>query len=105
MSQGSSLETVDNLPISDMKNIFTMMSVGAVGPYKDYILTFPLYQQDPKKRRTFEEVFPDINDLMKLKDHRNLTEHEKSVAAARTMLSMKGSANAPAWLKKLATGG
>ena len=88
-----------------MKNIFTMMSVGAIGPFKDYILTFPLYQQDPKKRKSFEEVFPDINDFMKLKDHRNVTEEEQSIAAARAMLAMRGSENAPAWLKKLATGG
>ena len=82
-----------------------MMSVGAIGPFKDYILTFPLYQQDPKKRKSFEEVFPDINDFMKLKDHRNVTEEEQSIAAARAMLAMRGSENAPAWLKKLATGG
>ena len=82
-----------------------MMSVGAVGPYKDFLLTFPLYQQDPKKKKTFEEVFPDINDFMKLKDHRNVTEHEQSIAAARAMLAMRGSENAPEWLKKLATGG
>lgn len=82
-----------------------MMSTGAVGPYKDYILTYPLIQQDPKKRKSFEEVWPDINDMMKLKDHRNLTEQEQSIAAARAMLAMRGSENAPAWLKKLATGG
>ena len=105
LSQGSSLDTVDNLPVSDIKDIWIGMSSGLVGPYKDYILTFPLYQQDPKKKKTFEEVFPDINDFMRLKDSKNLTQQEIAKNAASAMLGMRGADGAPAWLKKAMNGG
>lgn len=88
-----------------MKNLWVMMSTGAVGPYRDYLLTYPLYQQDPKKRKTFEQVFPDINDMMRLKDSRNPTEQEQARMAAATMLAMPGFESAPKWLKQAMSGG
>ena len=99
LSQGSSLETVDNLPVSDIKNLWIGMSTGLIGPYRDYILTFPLYQQDPKKKKSFEQVFPDINDFMKLRDSKN--DHTIAQNAASFLFSNKvaeGSKGPPKWL-------
>ena len=81
-----------------------MMNTGFVGPYRDYMLAFMGFQQDPKKRKTFEELFPDVNDFMKLKDHRD---HSANMAmqAAAALLGMPGGNDAPQWLKKAASGG
>ena len=88
-----------------MKNLWAMLNVGFVGPYKDYLLGFMSLQQDPKKKKSFEEIFPDINDFMRLKDHRNVTQDEMALQAARAMLSMGDSSGAPEWLKRAASGG
>ena len=81
-----------------------MMSTGAVGPYKDYLLTFPLYQQDPKRKKTFEQIFPDIDDMMRLRDSRNPTPQEMAKGAAATVLGMPGFEGAPSWLKQAISG-
>ena len=82
-----------------------MMNTGFVGPYRDYMLAFMGFQQDPKKRKTFEELFPDVNDFMKLKDHRDRTEQDLAMSAAAALLSMPGNSDAPEWLRRAASGG
>lgn len=80
-----------------------MLSVGAVGPYKDYLLAFMGFQQDPKKKKSFGELFPDIDDFMRLRDHRQISEAEKAQRLAQQMLMM-GSEGAPQWIIDKANG-
>lgn len=81
------------------------MSAGVVGPYKDYILTYPLYQQDPKRRKSFEQAFPEVNDFMRLRDRHNRTDKEIAMSAASSLLGMAGAEGAPEWLRKAMQGG
>ena len=89
-----------------MKNLWISMSTGLVGPYKDYILTFPLIQQDPKKKKTFEQVFPDINDFMRLKDSKSETAMAMNAASSALGKDIaEGSKGPPKWLLKAMNGG
>ena len=93
------------MPVTDAKNVWLMMNTGFVGPYRDYLLGFMSIQQDPKKRKTIEELFPHVNDFMKLKDHLDQSDRELAISAAAALLSMPGNSGAPEWLKKAASGG
>ena len=75
-----------------------MMSSGVIGPYKDYILNFPLIQQDPKKRKEFNQIYPTVWDFMHLKD--SSSKEEKDKAALRAMLSLRHAEDSgpPQWL-------
>ena len=77
-----------------------MMSSGTIGPYKDYILNFPLIQQDPKRRKEFQEVYPDIWDFMQLRDRKNPTDQEKAKASLLAMAAMPAAdgSGPPQWL-------
>lgn len=82
------------------------MSSGLIGPYKDYILTFPLIQQDPKKKKTFEQAFPDIDDFMRLRDSKSEDVMAKNAAAFMLSKSVaEGNKGPPKWLIKAMNGG
>ena len=81
-----------------------MMNTGFIGPYKDYMLSFMALPQDPKKRKAFEQLFPHVNDFMKLTDHLAKNEYEIAMSAAAALLSMPGD-GAPQWLRQAASGG
>ena len=78
------------------------MSSGVIGPYKDYLITYPMYQQDPKKHKSFEEVWPDINDFMRLRDRKSADQMAKNAAAA--LLSFPSANKQPKWLQEIFSG-
>ena len=95
--QGSSLDTVENLPISDAKNIWIMMSTGIEGPYKDYLIAFATTPQDKKQRKEFSKLFPEPYKFMTLHGaSRGKTKHEVAKQAAAALIS----SDAPAWLQE-----
>lgn len=87
---------MNNLPSSDIKAIYAMMRAGLVGPYKEYVIAFSTTPQDPKKKKEFREIYPEIYDFMSLKDSRNQTRQDMAKQAAMALMSE----GMPAWLKE-----
>lgn len=83
LANGSPLETVDNLPLSDLKNLYAALQQGLWGPFKDYSIAQTLYcslhairdtqvavvmgkKHKPTKPLVFHELFPAIDEAASL---------------------------------------
>ena len=102
---GSPLETVDQLPMSDAKAIWCMVSAGIIGPYAQYGIAFATTPRDKKsKNKKFEHFYPHVADWWNCKppvDHNNRRQQEEMARRAAESLS----AGMPDHIRKKLLGG
>jgi hypothetical protein len=118
LANGSSLSTVDNLPLDDAKALYVTLQGGLWGPYGDAYKTYATYcaqhlhkevtvavAQGKKYKATqpvqFHKMFPIVEDFHTLGEGQAKREKSKRDHIALQMLSVLPSDNAPAWIKEL----
>ena len=85
MAQGTPIQSVDNMPMSDFANVWIAYQRGLAGPYKDYIIAYNLNPPRNKNKKIipFDKIFPDVDSCLRLKGNvRKQTEEEKAMAMA-----------------------
>ena len=105
LANGSTLETVDQLPMSDAKAMWVMIAAGIIGPYKEYGIAFSTTPRDKKtKNKPFRHFYPHIDDWWKCKppvDHNNRRQQEEIARNAAKSLA----ATMPEHIRKKLLGG
>ena len=115
LASGSSLETVDNLPISDAKLLFASHQMGFIGPSKDYhtamssiqqgnLVQQAIYQSNSPKYKptpvpTLDTMFPMMEQIMNLSEI-TLKERTKDEDIAKKAAAALVNSGAPDWLKQ-----
>tara|TARA_R110000824_G_scaffold44036_3_gene128450 strand:+ start:1225 stop:1614 length:390 start_codon:yes stop_codon:yes gene_type:complete len=119
LANGSSLATVDSLPIEDAKALYASLRAGLWGPYGTTLHAYNTYlslhmnkevavavasgkKYNPTKPLEFHELFPVIDEHMTLGDgERQRSAKKYDNMATRALLSMPIT-GAPAWLRDAA---
>ena len=121
LANGSPLETVDNLPLSDAKALFSALQLGLIWAGKDYAIAStslsqgngvqqaiyqthsPKYKPSPSP--TLADLFPSVEKAMSLssltKKERDRANEELQAKKAAVAVVDSG---APEWLRKAVTG-
>lgn len=122
LANGSSLTTVDELPLEDAQNLYVALQAGLWGPFSHsrnvYLLLAQLHlnkevaiaaasgkKYRPSEFPEFHKIFPDIEDYQSLgtgevRRERKLAEQMAKKAALA--IPMEG---APSWLKEAMSNG
>ena len=121
LANGSSLTTVDNLPIEDVIDLYQTLRAGLWGPYGETYRAYNTYlslhmnkevavavasgkKYKATKPLDFHELFPVIDDYMTLGDGKDSRKAKKTQSmATRALLSMPIE-GAPQWLREAAEG-
>ena len=118
LANGSSLSTVDELPLEDAKALYVTLQGGLWGPYGQAYQVYSLYcsqhlqkevavavAQGKKYKATpvlsFHKMFPVVEDFHSLGEGQAKREKSKRDNIALQMLSVLPSEDAPAWIKEL----
>ena len=118
LANGSSLSTVEDLPIEDAKALYVTLQGGLWGPYGEAHRSYSVYcsqhlqkevtvavAQGKKYKATpvlpFHKMFPIVDDFHSLGQAEAKREKTKRDKIAVQMLSVLPSDNAPAWIKEL----
>lgn len=118
LANGSSLSTVDELPLEDAKALYVTLQGGLWGPYGQAYQVYSLYcsqhlqkevavavAQGKKYKATpvlpFHKMFPVVEDFHSLGEGQAKREKSKKDHIALQMLSVLPSEDAPAWIKEL----
>lgn len=119
LANGSSLSTVDELPIEDAKDLYTTLRNGLWGPYGASYRAYNTYlsmhmnkevavavASGKKYKATaplaFHELFPTVDDYMTLGRGKELRGVKSKKSMATSALLSLPSEGAPAWLKQAA---
>ncbi len=118
LANGSSLSTVDDLPLEDAKALYVTLQGGLWGPYGNAHDVYTIYcsqhlqkevaiavAQGKKYKATpaiqFHNMFPIVEDFHSLGEGQAKREQSKKNNMAMQLLSVLPSEDAPEWIKEL----
>lgn len=119
LANGSSLSTVDDLPIEDAKALYVTLQGGLWGPYGDARNVYTIYCSQHLQKEVavavasgkkykatpaipFHEMFPVLEDFHSLGSGETERKRAKKNNIAFQMLSVLPSEGAPDWLLEVA---
>ena len=119
LANGSSLSTVDELPLEDAKDLYTTLRNGLWGPYGNFYQSYNNYlsshmnkevaiavasgkKYKATKPLAFHELFPVVDDYMTLGQGAVVRQVKTKKNIAASALMSLPSEGAPAWLKEAA---
>ena len=115
LANGSSLATVDNLPLDDAKQLFMTLHGGLWGPYGEANMAYSNYcslhlnkevavavasgkKYKPTPAMKFHEMFPNIDEYMTMGAGTERRVELKKVSIAKKAAATLTISGAPAWL-------
>ena len=119
LANGSSLSTVDELPLEDAKDLYTTLRNGLWGPYGNFYQSYNTYlamhmnkevaiavasgkKYKATKPLAFHEMFPVVDEFMTLGQGEIVRKVKTKKSMATQALLSIPSEGAPAWLREVA---